>query len=99
MSVLTASDVPKGRTAPVAFTEPSYAALAASHLQPSDPTSLLFNYSVPYEEKIALLKEWRDERTRFLHECCRDMDYINDLTMESILQALHTIRKEPRRHQ
>ncbi len=65
----------------------------------SDPYSLLFNYSLSYEEKIALLKEWRDERTRFLMECCRDMDYLNDGTMQSILQALHAIRKEPRRHQ
>lgn len=69
------------------------------YLHVNDPYNLLFNYTLSYEEKVTLLKTWRDERTRYLIECCRDMDYSNDIDMHAILQALQAIRNEPRRHQ
>ena len=65
----------------------------------SHPLSLLHDHSLTYAEKVQKLKTWRDERTKFLLECCRDMDYINDWQIEYVLQALREIRKEPRRFQ
>ncbi len=40
----------------------------------------------------ALLKRLRDERTLYLFENCRDLDYMNDQEMEEILKSVQLIK-------
>lgn len=68
-----------------------------SYEEYAHPVDVLQDNSLSYNDKISTLKFWRDERTRFLMECCRDMDYGSDAQIEHILQALRQLHKEPRR--
>ena len=63
------------------------------------PYYLLKNSNIPVSRREYLLKRWRDERTQFLLENCRDMDYLQDEEMERLLQAVQDLRLFPERYQ
>lgn len=63
-----------------------------------EPMVLLQSFQIPYHRRRYLLKQWRNDRSRYLAENCRDMDYINDPEMDGLLHALNALKQQPRRY-
>ena len=62
------------------------------------PKQLLESFQIPYHRRTYLLKQWRNDRSRYLAENCRDMDYMQDAEMDGLLHALNALKQQPRRY-
>jgi hypothetical protein len=56
------------------------------------PRMLLCCPLLPSLRKKYLLKRWRDDRTRYILENCRDYDYLSDQEMEELLAAVKIVK-------
>lgn len=52
------------------------------------PYALLCSSTLSLPAKKHLLKKWRDDRTKFIYENCRDYDYTYDDEMDEILKMV-----------
>ncbi len=57
------------------------------------PLMLSYEESIPAEERIEMLRRWRDERTRFLFENCHDMDYVHDPQLLQLRKCIRDIKQ------
>lgn len=64
----------------------------------SNPMALLQRRDIPYERRRFLLRQWRNERMRFLNDTCRDMDYSQDAELETLRHALDALKRQPRKY-
>jgi hypothetical protein len=64
----------------------------------NEPAGLLEASGVPLLRRKFLLKRWRDDRTLYLAENCRDYDYLQDIEMESLLWAVDEIKQNAARY-
>lgn len=52
------------------------------------PYALLCSSTLSLPAKKHLLKKWRDDRTKFIYENCRDYDYTFDDEMDEVLKMV-----------
>lgn len=78
------------RTIPKYFSEKSYSLILKKIF--SSPRRLLYSPALSQARKKHLLKLWRDERTLYILENCRDHDYLQDQEMEDLLRSLQVIK-------
>ena len=57
------------------------------------PAFLLHDSNLPIVRRAYLLKQWRDERTRYLYETCHDWDYQKDRQMYQLLKCVNKIKR------
>lgn len=62
------------------------------------PLNLLHRRDIPYERRRFLLRQWRNERARFVSENFRDWDYTQDEELENIRYALDALKRQPRKY-
>lgn len=56
------------------------------------PVTLMQDEMLTPEERLTLLRNWRDERTRMLFETSHDMDYGNDTTLREIALCIRELK-------
>lgn len=61
------------------------------------PVLLLCDRTVPMTRRHFLLRQWRDDRTRYLLENGHDHDYMKDKEMEKILHCVQMTKEQPER--
>jgi hypothetical protein len=59
------------------------------------PILLLHDRTISLLRRKFLLKKWRDERTAYLYENCRDYDYLQDKQITLLLACVNKIKRRP----
>ena len=62
------------------------------------PLELLQRRDIPYERRRYLLRQWRNERQRYINENFRDLDYTQDAELERLMFALNALKRNPRKY-
>ena len=56
------------------------------------PVTLLQDETLSAEERLSLLRHWRDERTRMLFEMTHDMDYSSDPVLRELTLCIRELK-------